>query len=98
MKFVLKLKIKKLIDIEWITNKKDDDLQNLNQQILLFPANEYLNKIVSYCELGDYGSIDDELNLLINLNASFAPFCNYLKKHLRNYNFDEIIQFIDQHK
>jgi len=88
--------IKELLNIKWIIKKNNKDLSKTKIINLLIPGKSIIFKIKENAEIGDFNSINEILNNLIQTNKAYENFCSLIKKHAKNYDRKGILQSIKE--
>jgi len=88
--------IKELLNIKWIIKKNNKDLSKTKIINLLIPGKSVIFKIKENAEIGDFNSINEILNNLIQTNKAYENFCSLIKKHAKNYDRKGILQSIKE--
>jgi len=86
--------IKDIINIQWITNSNLQDYEKKVNDDLLLPEKSIIFKIIEDTEIGDFNSIVQILDELLETNIAYDKFCRSIKKHARNYDRKGILHSI----
>jgi PAS domain S-box-containing protein len=92
-------KIKGLLQIEWITEdagiaEPGSVSGEVKKTPDFVPPVDVLNNLRDYVELGKYSGLHRVLTELEDLDASYLPFCAYIRKHAVTYDDEEILAYL----
>ena len=90
--------IKLLLGLEWLMKKNGLEELEYNVSMPHLPDQEILDKLLHYCEIGDYNTIVKTIDEICCLKEDFAHFCSLATKMVRNYDFDGLTAYINAHK
>jgi len=88
--------LKELLKIEWIKDELNYSSNKSDEIITHIPSKKILLQLLEDCESGYYNALAEKIELLQN-EETYSQFCNFIKKYMKQYDFESIIVFLNQH-
>ncbi|MCB1178971.1 MAG: hypothetical protein KDK36_15405, partial [Leptospiraceae bacterium] len=85
--------ISKILNLKWIYENNEEDEINLEGYTL--PPYNTLEKINLYARRGELTNLEKVLKELKNDSNPNSNFVEVIERHLENFDFDSIVEFIN---
>jgi len=90
---LLLAKLQTMLNLNWKYDNKPQSTHNEVSRVLVYPPQSMVTIINDKAEIGDFNSISQIIEDLKTTNTEYEAYCNQIKKYVKNYDSDAIIQF-----